>query len=74
MSKSLNGRLIELQRIHQKGSVILTYANTGFIPPNYWLSGALMNEFLENGLLERHGKRAKLTKKGIAKLQERSGV
>jgi ribosomal protein S19E (S16A) len=61
--KSVSGRNLELARIAQKG-VEITCADTGFIAPNRWLSRDLIIEFEARGLIERRGKRARVTPKG----------
>jgi hypothetical protein len=69
--KSPTGRNLELARIAQKG-VEITYAGTGFIAPNIWLSRDLILDFESRGLIERKGKRAHITDKGNRVLESRA--
>lgn len=61
--KSPTGRNLELARIRD-GKCFIVYADTGFIAPNIWISRDLIIDFESRGLIERRGKRAKITDKG----------
>lgn len=71
MSK-LNGRLAELQLIADRGAEIV-YADTGFVPPNRWLSNAVIRDFEERGLIQRNGNQASVTAKGRQALEKKNG-
>lgn len=70
--KALNGRLIELSRIAERPCE-LVYADTGFIKPNRWLSRDLILDFESRGLIQREGKFAKVTPKGLRLLTNGEG-
>ena len=58
-----SNRLTELARIAKSGASI-EYGDSGYIPPNIWLSGALIRDFLVRGLIERKEQSVVITKKG----------
>lgn len=68
--KSPNGRYAELARIAEKGCVI-EYADGGFIPPNHWISSAIIRDFQARGLIQREGNKATVTKKGKELLERK---
>lgn len=70
MSKSLNGRLAELQLIQPHGAEIV-YGGTGWVSPNRWISNAIIADFETRGLVERKDNRVEVTRKGIAALTEK---
>lgn len=66
----LNGRHSVLARIAENGADVV-YADTGFITPNYWISNAIIRDFIERGIIERVGHRVSVTTKGAKVLSER---
>jgi hypothetical protein len=70
MSKSINGRLAELQRIAKSGARVV-YGGNGFVWPNRFISNAIIKDFLERGYLEQFENRVTVTKKGFAVLNEK---
>jgi acetate kinase len=70
MSKSLQGRLAELQLIAKSGARVV-YGGNGFVSPNRWVSNAIIKDFLERGYLEQRDNQVTVTKKGFAVLNEK---